>query len=162
MKNDIEVKVAVYGDFEKKNLANVFIAGFNPQELLTGREEKGEDKNKKASDPLWKQVITERIDKGESISDVWWQMGIILILESVLALFAGFILLAGAIMFIAPSSGLVAGDNFFAHSLFGHDSAKYEKIFRYVVELSYRSIIFRSRLYVYVYVGDNIYKQQIC
>ena len=34
MKNDINV----YGEFAKKNLANVFIAGFNPQELLTGKE----------------------------------------------------------------------------------------------------------------------------
>jgi len=37
MENDINIKV-LYGDFEKKNLANVFMAGFNPQELLTGKE----------------------------------------------------------------------------------------------------------------------------
>lgn len=94
MKNDINVS----GDFEKKNLANVFIAGFNPQELLTGKEEKeGGNSNKS----LWKQKVEEMIDKGESISGVWWQMGLIILLESALALFAGFILLAGAIMFIA-------------------------------------------------------------
>jgi len=96
MKNDIEV----YGEFEKKNLANVFMAGFNPQELLTGKEKKKGEDDKDANKSQWKQVLQDKIDKGESISDAWWQMGLILILESVLAIFAGFILLAGAIMFV--------------------------------------------------------------
>ena len=48
MKNDIEVKW-YYGDFEKKNLANVFIAGFNPQELLTGKEAKEGEEDSSAN-----------------------------------------------------------------------------------------------------------------
>ena len=84
--NDIEVKVAIYGDFEKKNLANVFIAGFNPQELLTGKEAKEGEEDSSANKSQWKQVIEKKIDEGKSISDVWWQMGLIVMLESVLAL----------------------------------------------------------------------------
>ena len=99
MENDINIKV-LYGDFEKKNLANVFMAGFNPQELLTGKEKKKGEDDKDANKSQWKQVLQDKIDKGESISDAWWQMGLILILESGLMLFAGFILLAGAIMFV--------------------------------------------------------------
>ena len=49
---------------------------------------------------MWKQAVEKKIDEGKSISDVWWQMGLIVLLESALALFAGFIFLAGAIMFI--------------------------------------------------------------
>lgn len=96
IKNDINV----YGEFEKKNLANVFMAGFNPQELLTGRETKKGEEDSNANKSLWKQVVEKKIDEGQSISDVWWQMGLIVLLESALALFAGFILLAGAIMFV--------------------------------------------------------------
>ena len=90
MNNEIEV----YGDFEKKNLANVFIAGFNPQELLTGNDKDG-------GKSQWKQVLDDAISKGGTYTSTWWQMALILLLESALALFAGFILLAGAIMFVA-------------------------------------------------------------
>ena len=100
MKNDINVYGEVYGKFEKKNLANVFIAGFNPQELLTGKEAKEGEEDNNANKSLWKQAVEKKIDEGKSISDVWWQMGLIVLLESALALFAGFILLAGAIMFV--------------------------------------------------------------
>src|SRR3989338_9536011 len=55
MNNEIEV----YGDFEKKNLANVFIAGFNPQELLTGNDKDG-------GKSQWKQVLDDAISKGET------------------------------------------------------------------------------------------------
>jgi len=86
-------EINVYGDFEKKNLANVFIAGFNPQELLTGSD-------KDNSKSQWKQVLDDSISKGGTYTSTWWQMALILLLESALALFAGFILLAGAIMFV--------------------------------------------------------------
>ena len=53
----------------------------------------------------------------------------------------------------------MVSDDFLANSLLRDDFAKYAKIFRYVVELSYRLIIFRSRFLVYVYVNDEVYKQ---
>lgn len=96
--SDVTARKEIYGNFEKKNLANVFIAGFNPQTLLTGSDKKGEDG--KPTPPLWKTAVDEALKKGESISGLWWQMGLIILLESALALFAGFILLAGTIMFV--------------------------------------------------------------
>lgn len=90
MKNSIEV----YGDFEKKNLANVFIAGFNPQDFLTGSD-KGDGKKSQ-----WKEALDDSISKGGTYTGTFWQMTLILLLESVLAIFAGFVLLAGAIMFV--------------------------------------------------------------
>src|SRR3989338_1928359 len=96
MKNDINV----YGEFEKKNLANVFIAGFNPQELLTGKEAEEGEEDKNSDKSLWKQVVEAKRDEGVNINGVWWQAALIILLESALALYAGFILLAGAIMFV--------------------------------------------------------------
>lgn len=94
--------ITVYGNFEKKNLANVFMAGFNPQTLLTGSGEGNKDgASVPRKAPAFEEVAEMAIKNGDKLSGLWWQMGLIILLETALALFAGFILLAGAIMFIA-------------------------------------------------------------
>jgi len=95
----------VYGDFEKKNLSNVFLAGFNPQRLLIEAEmattTTNENSNEDEAHSPWKQVAAKAIENGEGFMSTLWRMAIIIWLEIALAIFSVFILLAGAIMFVA-------------------------------------------------------------
>jgi len=95
----------VYGDFEKKNLSNVFLAGFNPQRLLIEAEmattTTNENGNEDEAHSPWKQVAAKAIENGEGFMSTLWRMAIIIWLEIALAIFSVFILLAGAIMFVA-------------------------------------------------------------
>ena len=105
LKNDLNVN----GNFQKKNLANVFLAGFNPQSLLTGQtrtiksvDDKGaEIKTEKDVPPTWLGVINAANKNGEKLIDTVGRMILIILLETALALFSAFILFIGATMFIA-------------------------------------------------------------
>lgn len=98
MQNSINVD----RDFEKKHLANVFMAGFNPQRLLIagGVATTTEEEAEKEGKSVWKQVVEKSMKEGETLPSTLWRMAVIILSESALAIFAAFILFAGAIMFI--------------------------------------------------------------
>ena len=129
---DMRDSVEIAGNFTKKNLANVFLAGFNPQRLLIegsniedkimtkeqiAEEERGlsaeelAEKRKKeevlknqelamTNDSTWKSLMQQANMEGQGMMSTLWRMALIITLEIVLAFFASFILLVGAIMFI--------------------------------------------------------------
>jgi len=105
LQNDLNVN----GNFQKKNLANVFLAGFNPQALLTGEtrtiksvDNKGvEIKTEKEVPPTFLGVIAAAEKNSEKFIDTVGRIIIITLLETALALFSAFILFIGATMFIA-------------------------------------------------------------
>ena len=105
MENDINVN----GNFERKNLANVFLAGFNPQSLLTGKIKKIEttyDKGNKVIreenvESEWYNVVGYAQKEGETFTGTLSRMVLIILMETALAIFSAFILLVVAIMFIA-------------------------------------------------------------
>jgi len=103
--NDLNVN----RNFQKKNLANVFLAGFNPQSILTGEirtiksvdDNGAEIKTEKEIPPTFLGVIAAAEKNGEKFIDTIGRIIIITLLETALALFSAFILLIGATMFIA-------------------------------------------------------------
>ena len=105
LQNDLNVN----RNFQKKNLANVFLAGFNPQALLTGEirtiksvDDKGaEIKIEKEIPPTFLGVIAAAEKNDEKFIDTVGRIIIITLLETALALFSAFILFIGATMFIA-------------------------------------------------------------
>lgn len=109
----IKGSAEIAGDFEKKDLAGVFLAGFNPQRLLAGtliskngvvindsNSEQLDSEVSAESVSVWKSLQSAAAIKGESFIDTLWRLIIILVFEIGLAVFASFILFAGAIMFI--------------------------------------------------------------
>ena len=74
-----------------KNLAGVFMAGFNPQKLLIP--------SSKTKDSTSKSALAAMAD-GSNIFSIVWHMFLIMIMASVLNFIVAFILFAGAIMFI--------------------------------------------------------------
>ena len=127
---NLQSSVNVDKYFVKKNLVDVFIAGFNPQRLLiggkteTGTTVKG-DAGEEAEKSPWKQVLEKATKSGESFMDTLWRVLIIILFESALAIFAAFILLAGAIMFILRVVVLWLVIIFSPIAFFGDDFAKY-------------------------------------
>ena len=101
MKGSVEVK----GDFEKKNLANVFMASFNPQRLLIESGMAMTTKNKDDIEEIkpapWKNVVEKATEKREGFMSTLGRMAIIIWFETALALYAAFILMAVAIMVVA-------------------------------------------------------------
>ena len=68
---NLKKDIVVYGDFEKKNLANVFIAGFNPQELLTGNKKEGEGRlAEQADEKQGTRAIGEKVSA--MFGGRWW------------------------------------------------------------------------------------------
>ncbi len=88
--------IEITGDFVKKNLASVFLAGFNPQQILIGNS--ASTTGNQVSP--FNQVVKKATSDGKEFLDVLPQIVIIILSEAVLAIFASFILLAGAILFI--------------------------------------------------------------
>ena len=92
--------------FTKKNLAGVFLAGFNPQQILVGKT------TIQGGEPVLMSPFNEMVIKaregvngkggggGKTFLDIMPGIIIIILSEAVLAIYAAFILLAGAIMFI--------------------------------------------------------------
>ena len=105
MENDINVN----GSFERKNLANVFLAGFNPQSLLTGKVKKTETTDDKGNKVIteenveseWYNVVGYARKEGETFTSTLSRMALIILMETALAIFSAFILLVVATMFIA-------------------------------------------------------------
>lgn len=104
LKNDINVN----GDFQKKNLANVFLAGFNPQSVLTGKINTVKSIGKDGTEIVtetndesqWQKVVARTLKKDEKFPSTIGRLILIILLETALALFSAFILFAGAAMFI--------------------------------------------------------------
>lgn len=87
IKNEVEIK-----GFKMKNLANVFLAGFNPQKLIIPSSD---------TDDTFGKVVNRVSSAGGGISATWFQIILIMVLASVLNILAAFILFAGAIFFVA-------------------------------------------------------------
>ena len=90
--------------FTKKNLAGVFLAGFNPQQILLGKATIQDGKPVLMS-PFNEMVIKAREGVkegggGKTFLDIMPGVIIIILSEAVLAIYAALILLVGAIMFI--------------------------------------------------------------
>ncbi|NUQ56876.1 MAG: hypothetical protein HUT38_00010 [Candidatus Paceibacter sp.] len=84
IKNDLTIN----GDFKKKNLGNVFMAAFNPQQMLTGSTDSVEG------------VIQQAYNEGGGFSESVFTLALPVLLEAALAILAAFVLFAGAIMFV--------------------------------------------------------------
>lgn len=72
--------------FKSKNLAAVFMAGFNPQKIVGGQDRYNEQK--------------KALDSGASIEATFWEITLIYALGSIVNLIVAFILFAGGILFI--------------------------------------------------------------
>ncbi|MCK6462726.1 MAG: hypothetical protein L6Q29_02810 [Candidatus Pacebacteria bacterium] len=86
---NIKSDLTISGDFKRKNIGNVFMAGFNPQNILTAD-------NKESV----KSVLQKAATEGENAGESWWALVLPVFLEATLALLAAFVLFAGTIMFV--------------------------------------------------------------
>ena len=97
----VKGSVEVVGNFEKKDLAGVFLAGFNPQRLLLGTPAASStDTSGAETRSAWSGLMEYANMGSEGFLGQLWKIVIIIGSTISLALFASFILLAGAIMFI--------------------------------------------------------------
>ena len=96
----IKGSAEVVGNFEKKDLAGVFLAGFNPQRLLLGTPLSSTTTSGVETRSTWSGLMEYAGKGSEGFLGQLWKIVIIIGSTISLALFASFILLAGAIMFI--------------------------------------------------------------
>ena len=86
--------------FTKKNLAGVFLAGFNPQRMLIAPPSTSMSTADNLPTSPFNAMVAKAMAGGKTFLDIMPGMIIIILSQAVLAIYAAFILLAGAVMFV--------------------------------------------------------------